>query len=68
MSAVLFLQMLFSALQLASFISVVDETKCMTGMNNVAIARAATVLLPTYQFCKQSDIISGRLEMVGDAF
>lgn len=68
MSAVLFLQMLFSAVQLASFISTVDETKGMTGMNNVAIVRAATVLLPTYHFCNQSDIITGRLEMVGDAF
>lgn len=68
MSAVFFLQMLFSAVELASFISAVDETKGMNGMNNTAVVRASTVLLPTYHFCKQSDNTAGKLLTIGDAF
>lgn len=68
MSAMLFLQMVLSAIEMASFLSAVDETKGISPSNNIAVLRALTVVMPTFHFCMQSDNITGHLEMVGDDF
>lgn len=68
MSEVLFYQMLFSAIELASFMFAVDESKGMSPSNNTAALSVLTVLLPTFLFCKLSESVSARLLAVADGF
>lgn len=68
MSEVLFYQILFSAIELASFMFAVDESKGMSPSNNTAALSVLTVLLPTFLFCKLSENVSVRLLLIDDAF
>lgn len=60
--------MLFSAVELASFLVAVDETKGMSPSNTTSVMGAFTVLLPTFLFCKLSENMTERLKVVGDQF
>lgn len=68
MSEVIFYQMLFSAIELASFLVAIDETKGLSPSNNTSVLGAFTVLFPTYLFCKFSENVTASLHRVGDAF
>lgn len=68
MSEVIFYQMLFSAIDLATFLFAIDETKGMNPSNSTAIEGALTVLLPSYIFCQMSENVTGLFGNIGDAF
>lgn len=68
MGGVIFYQMLFSAIDLATFMFAIDETKGMNPSNSTAIEGALTVLLPSYLFCQLSENVTERLENIGDVF
>lgn len=67
-SEVIFYQMLFSAIDLATFMFAIDETKGMNPSNSTAIEGALTVLLPSYMFCVLSENVTGRFADIGNAF
>lgn len=64
----IFYQMLFSAIDLASFIFAIDEKQGMSPSNATAVVGASTVLLPTFLFCMLSENVTLRLQEIGDAF
>lgn len=64
MSEAIFYQMLFSAIQLASFIFLVS----ITPANFTIVLGSMTVLLPTYLFCKLSENMADRLHLIENAF
>lgn len=68
MSVVIFFQMLFSAIELASFIFAIDEKKGMNLMNGTAILGGCCILMPTFLFCKLSDNVTASMQMIADAF
>lgn len=60
--------MLFSAIELASFLVAVDTTSVMNPSNTTSVMGALTVLLPTYIFCELSEKMTQRLQVIGDSF
>lgn len=68
LSEIIFYQMLFSAIELASYMFAMDETQGMSLTNVTAVIGALTVLLPTYLFCKLSENVTAKLWMTGNAF
>lgn len=68
MSAMFFIQMLFSAIQLATFMFVLNATNSMSQSNVTAVLGSLSVLLPTYIYCNLSEKVTGRLQVIGDAF
>lgn len=68
MNHVLFYQMLFTAIELASYMFAIDEAQAMSPSNITAILGALTVLLPTFLFCKLSENVTEALQVIGDAF
>lgn len=68
MSEVIFYQMLFSAIDLATFTFAIDQTQGMSPSNATAVVGASTVLLPSFLFCLLSENITLRLHVIADAF
>lgn len=68
LSEMIFYQLLFTAIELATFMFVVDETDVLSPASNVAIIAISTILVPTLLFCKLSENVTGCLEIVGDHF
>lgn len=68
MTEVIFFQMLFSAVELASFTFAVDETKGISATNNTSVIGASTVLIPSFLVCKFSETMTWHLQVIGDAF
>lgn len=68
LSETLFYQMLFSAVELAALIFTLDDTQGLSPTNITAVFGAATILVPTYLFCKFSENVTVCLEAIGDIF
>lgn len=68
MSEVIFYQVLLSAVELATFMFVIDRTDAMSPLNNVALIAILTILPQTFFFCKLSENITDRLEAIGNVF
>lgn len=60
--------MVFGAAELAALMFTVNGTDRMSPESNTALIGIATVLMPLFITCKMSELVTERLQTVGDGF
>lgn len=68
MSEVIFYQMLFTAIELATYMFAIVESKDLSLNDVTAIVGAISVLVPTFLYCKLSENVTEHLQAIETAF